>query len=163
MRTSDGGGERGYDAQMEITSRERHLPVDTLGLVLAVVIPGAHLQDHDGVRWVKEKLNERFCRLKVTFGDSAYGRSGFPARVKRKFGWVLKTILLPLGVKGFVVLPKCWIVERMFAWLPPYRRHNKDHETTTASANAFAHIVMIALMAKRLENVGSSISTHIYS
>ena len=152
IRTSEGGEERGYDAGKKITGRKRHLAVDTVGLVLAVVIHGANWQDQDGARGVLEKLNERFSRLKVIFGDSAYGRSGLPAWVKKKFGWVLQTVLRPVGVKGFVVLPKRWIVERTFAWLARYRRHSKDYEKTTASAEAFTHIAMIALMAKRLEN-----------
>ncbi|MHB8970675.1 MAG: transposase [Pirellulaceae bacterium] len=115
IRTSEGGEERGYDAGKKITGRKRHLAVDTLGLVLAVVIHGANWQDQDGARGVLEQLNENFCRLKVIFGDSAYGRSGLPAWVKNRFGWVLQTVLRPVGVKGFVVLPKRWIVERTVA------------------------------------------------
>ena len=137
IRTSEGGEERGYDAGKKITGRKRHLAVDTLGLILAVVVHGANWQDQDGARGVLEKLNERFCRLKVVFGDSAYGRSGLPAWVKKKSGWVLQTVLRPVGVKGFVVLPKRWIVERTFAWLARYRRHSKDYEKTTASSEAF--------------------------
>ena len=97
-----------------------------------------------------DKLNEQFRRLKVVFGDSAYGRSGLPDWVKETFGWVLQTVLRPVNVKGFVVLPKRWIVERTFAWLGRYRRHSKDYEKTTASAEAFTHIAMINLMSKRL-------------
>jgi putative transposase len=150
IRTAEGGEERGYDAGKKITGRKRHLAVDTLGLVLAVVIHGADWQDQDGAHWVMEKLNEKFRRLKVIFGDSAYGRNGLPKQVKEAFGWVLQTVLRPVGVKGFVVLPKRWIVERTFAWLVRHRRHSKDYEKTTASAEAFTHIAMIYLMSKRL-------------
>ena len=150
IRTAEGGEERGYDAGKKITGRKRHLAVDTLGLVLAVVVHGADWQDQDGARWVMEKLNETFCRLKVIFGDAAYGRSGLPDWVKDSFGWVLQTVLRPVGLKGFVVLPKRWIVERTFAWLIRYRRHSRDYEKTTASSEAFTHIVMINLMSKRL-------------
>ena len=97
-----------------------------------------------------KKLNEQFCRLKVVFGDSAYGRCGLPDWVKESFGWILQTVLRPVGVKGFVVLPKRWIVERTFAWLGRYRRHSKDYEKTIESSEAFTYISMIALMSKRL-------------
>lgn len=59
-----------------------------------------------GAKWVMDKLGEQFRRLKIVFGDSAYGRSGLPEWVKETFGWVLQTVLRPVGVKGFVVLPK---------------------------------------------------------
>jgi putative transposase len=150
VRTAEGGEERGYDAGKKVTGRKRHIAVDTLGLVLAVVVHDATIQDQCGAEWVMDKLNEQFRRLKVVFGDSAYGRSGLPDWVQETFGWVLQTVLRPVNVKGFVVLPKRWIVERTFAWLGRYRRHSKDYEKTTASAEAFTHIAMINLMSKRL-------------
>jgi putative transposase len=152
IRTAEGGEERGYDAGKKITGRKRHLAVDTLGMVLAVVVHGAGWQDQDGAEWVMDKLGEQFRRLKVVFGDSAYGRSGLPNWVKETFGWVLQTILRPVNVKGFVVLPKRWIVERTFAWLARYRRHSKDYEKTTASSEAVTYIAMISLMSRRLAN-----------
>lgn len=150
IRTAEGGEERGYDAGKKITGRKRHLAVDTLGLVLAVVIHSAAVQDQYGAEWVMDKLGAQFRRIKVIFGDSAYGRSGLPEWVKETFGWVLQTVLRPVGVKGFVVLPKRWIVERTFAWLARYRRHNKDYEKTEASSEAMTYIAMISLMSKRL-------------
>lgn len=152
IRTSEGGEERGYDAGKKITGRKRHLAVDTLGFVLAVVVHSADWQDQDGACWVIEKLNEKFRRLKVIFGDSAYGRNNLPTWVHEAFGWVLQTVLRPVGVKGFVVLPKRWVVERTFAWLGRYRRNSKDYEKTTDSGEAFTYIAMIALMSRRLEN-----------
>ena len=128
IRTAEGGEERGYDAGKKITGRKRHLAVDTLGMVLAIVVHGAACQDQHGAEWVMDQLGEQFRRLKVIFGDSAYGRSGLPDWVKETFGWVLQTVLRPVNVKGFVVLPKRWIVERTFAWLARYRRHSKDYE-----------------------------------
>ena len=152
IRTAEGGEERGYDAGKKITGRKRHLAVDTLGMVLTVVVHGAGWQDQDGAKWVMDKLGKQFRRLKVVFGDSAYGRSGLPNWVKETFGWVLQTILRPVNVKGFVVLPKRWIVERTFAWLARYRRHSKDYEKTTASSEAVTYIAMISLMSRRLAN-----------
>jgi len=150
IRTAEGGEERGYDAGKKITGRKRHIAVDTLGLLLAVVVHRADCQDQDGAEWVMEKLGEHFRRIKVVFGDVAYGRSGLPEWVQETFGWILQTVLRPVGVKGFVVLPKRWIVERTFAWLVRHRRHSKDYEKTTASSEAMTYIAMISLMTKRL-------------
>ena len=155
IRTAEGGEERGYDAGKKITGRKRHIAVDTLGMVLAVVVHSATCQDQHGAERVMDKLGEQFSRLKVVFGDSAYGRSGLPDWVKETFGWVLQTVLRPVNVKGFVVLPKRWIVERTFAWLARYRRHSKDYEKTTASSEAMTYIAMINLMSRRLENTGN--------
>ena len=88
----------------------------------------------------------------MIFGDAAYGRANLPDYVRDTFGWILQTILRPVGLKRFVVLPKRWIVERTFAWLARYRRHSRDYEKTTASSEALTYIAMIALMSKRLAN-----------
>lgn len=154
VRTAEGGDERGYDAAKKITGRKRHLAVDVLGLLLAVVVHGADCQDQDGARRVLTQLGEQFRRIKVVFGDVAYGRSGLPAWTAATFGWILQTVLRPVGVSGFVVLPKRWIVERTFAWLTRHRRHARDYEKLPASSEAFAYIAMIGIMSKRIANSG---------
>ena len=150
VRTAEGGEERGYDAGKKITGRKRHLAVDTLGLILTVVVHGAYWQDYDSACFVLTKLKEKFRRLKVVFGDSAYGKNGLPEWVKESFGWILQTVLRPVGVKGFVILPKRWIVERTFGWLGRYRRNSKDYERTTKSSETMIYISMINLMSRRL-------------
>jgi putative transposase len=150
VRTAEGGEERGYDAGKKITGRKRHIAVDTLGLVIAVVVHGASWQDYDGACFVLKRLQQICPRLQVLFADSAYGRNQLPLWVQSTFGWVLQTVLRPAGVKGFVVLPKRWVVERTFAWLARHRRHSKDYERTTSSSEALIYAAMISLMSKRL-------------
>lgn len=150
IRTAEGGEERGYDAGKKITGRKRHLVVDTLGLVLTVVVHGAYWQDHDGAVLALMRLQTRFGRLKILFADAAYGRNGLPEWVRETFGWVLQTVLRPVAVKGFVVLPKRWIIERTFAWLVRYRRNSRDYERTTESSEAIIYLSMINLMSRRL-------------
>ena len=70
VRTAEGGQQRGYDANKKIPGRKRHLAVDTLGLILAVVVHGADWQDQHGACWVLEELRRKFHRLKVIFGDA---------------------------------------------------------------------------------------------
>lgn len=148
--TEVGGRERGYDAGKKVSGRKRHLAVDTLGLVLAVVVHAASSQDYDGARTVIAKLKVDYKRLKVIFADSAYGRNGLPSWTKSTFGWILQTVLRPVGTKGFVVLPKRWVVERTFAWLARCRRHSKDYERNPATSEAMINISMINLMSRRL-------------
>jgi len=150
VKTTEVGGVRGYDAGKKVAGRKRHIAVDTLGLLLAVVVHRADVQDQDGAKSVLECLRHGFARLKVIFADSAYGRSGLPAWVVANFGWILQTVLRPVNTKGFVVLPKRWIVERTFAWLGRSRRHSKDYERTTESGTALIQISMIHLMLRRL-------------
>jgi putative transposase len=88
--------------------------------------------------------------LKVIFADSAYARNQLPDWVRATFGWLLQTVLRPVHAKGFVVLPKRWIVERTFAWLARYRRHAKDYERKPETSEALIYIAMINLMSRRL-------------
>jgi putative transposase len=153
VKTTEVGGPHGYDAGKKVNGRKRHIVVDTLGLILAVVVHPANVQDYDGavlVLGVVGRLKARFRRLKVIFADSAYGRNHLPRAVKEAFGWVLQTVLRPVDVKGFVVLPKRWIVERTFGWLGRYRRHSKDYERNTASSEAMIYIAMTHVMLRRL-------------
>ena len=94
--------------------------------LLAVVVHGAGWQDYDGAGFVLMRLQQGFRRPKVIFADAAYGKNGLPEWVASTFGWVLETVLRPVGLAGFVVLPKRWIVERTFAWISRCRRHSKD-------------------------------------
>jgi len=154
VKTTEVGGTRGFDAGKKINGRKRHLVVDTLGLILAVVVHSAGVQDHDGaldVLGVLDRLRSKFRRMKVIFADIAYSRNDLPLRVRTSFGWLLQTVLRPAKFKGFVVLPKRWIVERTFGWLGRYRRHSKDYERNTASSEAMIYISMIHLMLRRLE------------
>ncbi len=107
VRTAEGGEERGYDAGKKITGRKRHLAVDTLGLVWAVVVHGASWQDQEGAHFVFACLSQQCQRLKITFADSAYARDGLPEWVSHKpLAGSCKRCYVPLHAKGFVVLPK---------------------------------------------------------
>jgi putative transposase len=89
VKTSDLGGERGYDAGKKVNGRKRHIVVDILVLILAIVARAATAQDyHGGVQVLRivARLNARFCRLKVIFAESAYGRNNLPECVNAAFG-----------------------------------------------------------------------------
>jgi putative transposase len=119
--------------------------VDTLGLIWGLAVLPAGVQDRDGAKTLLGRLPE-LPRLAVIWADGAY--PAIADWVKRKFGWVLVTILRPVGVKGYVHLPKRWIVERTFGWLGRYRRLAKDYETNPKSSEAWVYIAMTHRMAR---------------
>jgi len=125
------------------------LAVDTLGLVLAVVVHAANVQDRDGAKLVLAKLVGHFPRLQLLWADGGYAGK-LVEWVLKTCGWVLEIVKRNDDVTGFQVLPKRWIVERTFAWLGRYRRLSKDYEATTASGEAWITIAMIHLMVRRL-------------
>src|ERR1039458_361954 len=152
----DGGkrGSRGYDAGKKVSGRKRHIVVDTLGLIIAIIVHAASLQDHDGARLVLAKLGEKrkgrrlFPRLKLIWADGGY--AGQLIDWARHLGrWTLQ--IVKRSEAGFAVLPKRWIIERTFAWLGKYRRLSKDYETLTESSESMIRIAMINLMLHRLK------------
>jgi putative transposase len=133
-----------------VTGRKRHLVVDTLGLLLAVVVHAANVQDRDGAKLVLAKARARCPRLQLLWADGNYaGR--LIAWVRDTCGWLLEIIKRPAEAKGVQLLPRRWVVERTFAWLGRYRRLSKDDEATTASSEAWLTIAMSHLMLRRLE------------
>ena len=129
--------------------RKRHLVVDTLGLLLAVVVHAADVQDRDGARLVLDKLVGRFPRLWLIWADGGYaGRLLVWALVAG--GWVVELVRKPEGARAFAVLPKRWVVERTFAWLGRSRRLSKDYEGLPETGETWLYLAMIHLMLKRL-------------
>ena len=142
-------GPRGYDAGKKIKGRKRHVVVDTLGLILAVVVHAADVQDRDGAKLVLTKLRGAFPRLKKIWADGGY--AGQLIEWAKSFGgWVLEIVKRSETVIGFAVLPKRWIVERTFAWIGRYRRMSKDYEALPATSEAMIYLVMINVMVHRL-------------
>jgi putative transposase len=136
----------------QIKGRKRHLLVDTLGLVLVVVVHAANIQDRDGAKLVLARLAHKFSRLRCIWADGGYaGQLVAWVRELRVWGKLrLEIVSRPEGVKGFLLLPKRWVVERTFAWLSRYRRLSKDYEYLTQTSEALIHIAMIHLMVRRL-------------
>jgi putative transposase len=147
VRTAE-GGERGYDAGKRTPGRKRHIVVDTLGLLLAVVVHSASVQDRDGVKLVLARLKGRSPRLRLIWADAAYEAAVGWAR--EFAGWILQLVRKPEDQKGFVVLPRRWVVERTFAWLMNSRRLARDYERLVESSEAMVKVSMIHLMLKRL-------------
>lgn len=123
-----------------------------MGLVLAVVVHPANIQDRDGAKLVLDIVRNSFSRLRLIWADGGYAGRLIDwvrdLRTQRKVR--LEIVKRSDDVKGFVVLPRRWIVERTFGWLGRYRRFSKDYEQLTSSSEAMIHIAMIGLMVRRL-------------
>ncbi len=121
-----------------------------MGLILALVVHAADIQDRDGAKLVLRKLLGQFPRLKLIWADGGY--AGQLIEWTWQLGhWVLEIVKRSDDVKGFKVLPKRWIVERTFAWFNRYRRLSKDYETLPESSESMVYLVMIHLMVRRLK------------
>lgn len=150
--TEIGGADRGYDGGKKIKGRKRHLLVDTLGLLVAVVVTAANLDDGTAAPQLLARVTaEELPRLKVIFGDNKYHNHSLNAWLaKNRPQWTIEVQSPPPGTKGFHAVRKRWVVERSNAWNGRARRNSKDYERTTASSEAMIQISSIHLMLKRL-------------
>lgn len=152
--TTELGGERGYDGGKKIRGRKRHIAVDTLGLLLAVVVTSASMDDATAAPQVFTQLTRRaHPRLEVIWADSKYHNHALHDWLRRRaqtIHWRLEIVSRPRAAKGFVLLPKRWVVERTFAWLGRHRRLSKDYEHRTDSSECKVRIAAIHLMLRRL-------------
>ncbi len=139
--------EKGFDARKKIKGIKRHIIVDTLGLILAVVIQSASVQDRDGAVDVVEKLTENWKRVVKIFADGGY-RGELIKTIKTKFNIGLEIIKRD-QLHTFKILPKRWIVKRTFSWLDTNRRNSKNYERLSETDVAMVHLSAIRIMLNR--------------
>jgi putative transposase len=148
-KTNEQGGIDGYDAGKKIMGRKRHILVDTMGLILAVVVHSAGIQDRDGAKAVFDKIRNDLPRLELVWADGGYAGK-LVEWVRIECGWVLEIVKRNDDVKGFKLLPRRWVVERSFAWLGRFRRMSKDYEFHPETSESMIHLAMINIMVRRL-------------
>ena len=153
--TEVGGEERSYDGGKKIKGRKRHLLVDTLGLLVAVLITGAGVDDGAAAPQLLGQITpEDFPRLVVIFGDNKYHNHTLEAWLKEhRPDWHIEVKMRPEGSVGFTPLKKRWVVERTNAWNGRCRRNSKDYERRVESSAAMIQISNIHLMLRRLSPV----------
>ena len=159
------GGLRGYDGGKKVRGCKRHLPVDTLGLLLKVVVHPANLHDRLGAKLaLVETLGNAFLRLQHIWADQGYAgalrqwaaeRLGIGLEVVypwwRQLQRYMPDLLEEMGFQpGFHVLPRRWVVERTIAWLGRACRLSKDDERLPASSEALVYLTCIRLLLVRL-------------
>ncbi len=162
VKATEQGGEHGYDGGKKINGRKRHILVDTMGLLLAVMVTTAALDDGAAAPLVVGRLDPKdYPRLQKLWGDNKYHNLNFRQWLAmNRPGWELEVKTREPGVKGFAVLPKRWVVERTFAWQGRYRRHSRDYERRTDSSEAMIRISSLHLMLHRLAPQKSMAAFH---
>jgi putative transposase len=169
--TAVGGEDRGYDGGKKVKGPKRHLLVDTEGLVLEVKVHSAKVMDYEGIKSLLWRADERFPRLSHLWLDAGYRGEGKgadwvenpkkPAPEEVLMAWAKEWAKEGVAVewrkllppKGFLVLPRRWVVERTLAWIDQTRRMSKDYERSCASGEALVYAAMIRLMTRRLARV----------
>jgi len=145
-----GAASRGYDGGKKINGRKRHLAVDTGGLLLAVVVTAASVQDRDGAGPLLALLRERFSTIVLVWADG-----GYAGRLVTWAGAVLRLSVTIVkrtdDTRGFVLLPRRWVVERTFGWLMRHRRLVRDYERLPEHHEAMVLWATVMIMTRQLE------------
>jgi transposase len=142
-------GTCGYDAGKKTKGQKRHIAVDTVGLLLTVLVTAASVQDRDGAHPLLAGLRERFSTITLVWADGGYGG--------RLVVWASSVLALTVSIvkrtddaRGFVVLPRRWVVERSFAWLTRYRRLVRVYERDPGHHEAMIWWASVHHMTRRL-------------
>jgi len=150
--TTSGGEQRGRDNAKNVDGRKRHLVVDSMGLLLAVLVTAASVDDAQAAQALFSRLQgQPVGKVRRVFADNKYHNFALYEWVEDNVAWDLVIVRRPEGKKGWVDLPLRWTVERTFAWLGRCRRLSKDREKSVRSSEAFVKLAMIHLMLNRLE------------
>jgi putative transposase len=149
---------RGWDNAKKVNGRKRHIAVDALGLLLAVVITAASVQDRDAARPLLWNLHRACRRIRLIWADAVYAGklAAWAASLKMTLQIVARR-----NPHAFEVLPRRWVVERTFAWISKHRRTVRDYERLPASHEAMILWAMTALMACRLTQPAHLSNTHL--
>jgi transposase len=151
--TGEGGQDRGYDAGKRTRGRKRHIGTGTLGLLLAVMVTSASVQDRHGGKAILERAAARFGSSALIWADVGYASqidTSLVTWARTAAGIVLQIVRRSDDVKGFRVLPRRWACEVTFGWLIRCRRLSRDYERLTSCSETMIKIAMIRLMAIRL-------------
>jgi putative transposase len=166
VKGTECGGDHGIDGHKKINGVKRHILVDTMGLLLAVVVTAASVTDAKAAREVFQRATaEGLPRLAKVLGDHVYGNEGLPEWTADNTTFRLEiTVKDPTpqepGKKKFQVIKWRWVVERTFAWLGRYRRNSRDYEKLSQTSESMLMISGIQLMLRRLKPRGDAFVFH---
>src|ERR1700733_7871671 len=160
--TTSGGEQRGRDNAKNVDGRKRHIVVDSMGLLLAVLVTAADVDDAKGAAELFARLADQpMSRVERMDADTKYHNFALYQWVQEHDEpWELSIVRRPEGAEGWVKLPIRWTVERTFAWLGRCRRLSKDREKSVLSSESFIKLAMIQLMSHRLRPSGVDAEFH---
>jgi transposase len=150
VKTTEASGPRGYDAGKKVKGRKRHILTDTTGLLVGAIVHTADIQDRDGAPMLLASIRNAYPWLRHVFADAAYAGDKLQHALDKLGTWTIEIIRRADAAKGFVLLPRRWVVERTFAWHNRNRRLAKDFEATIESALAWLMIASVKLLSRRL-------------
>jgi transposase len=150
VKTTEAGGPRGYAAEKMVKGRKRGILTDTIGLLVGAIVHPADVQDRDGALPLLASVRYAFPWLRHVFADSAYAGDKLKGALEKLGTWTMEIVKRSDVAKGFILLPRRWVVERTLAWLNRNRRLAKDFEATTESSVTWLYIVSVKLMSRRL-------------
>jgi putative transposase len=146
------------DGNKKINGVKRHILVDTMGLLLAVLVTAASVTDAKAAREVFRRAGEgELPRLRKVLGDHVYGNEGLPEWTAANMKYRLEITGKKAGEKGFKVIKWRWVVERTFAWLGRYRRNSRDYEKLPQTSEQMLKVSGIQLMLRRLDQKNSQV------
>jgi putative transposase len=159
--TTSGGQQRGRDNAKNVDGRKRHIVVDSMGLLLAVLVTAANVDDARAASELFARLDgQPMGKVVRMYGDNKYHNLALYQWVQENARWDLTIVRRPKGAEGWVRLPIRWTVERTFAWLGKCRRLSMDRERSVRSSEVFVKWAMIHLMLNRLEPTGTDAEFH---
>jgi putative transposase len=149
-KTTESGGPCGFDPAKRVKGRKRHMVTDTMGLLLALLVHPANIQDNHGAVPLLTALGEKFSKLRHIFADRVYRGPKLINALSGSGRWTIEIINRSQSVGTFKAEPKRWVIERSFAWFGRNRRLAKDFEATIESAEAWVTIASVRLLVRRL-------------
>jgi putative transposase len=149
-KTTESGGPRGFDAAKRVKGRKRHIVTDTQGLLLALLVHAANIQDNHGAVPLLARLRAKFPKLQHIFADRVYRGDRLRNAIAEFGRWTIEIVTRSERIGKFKPEPKRWVIERTFAWFGRNRRLAKDFEETIASAEAWLFIASVRLLSRRL-------------
>ena len=151
--TPESGGRAGYDGAKKRKGSKIHMAVDTMGHLLALCVTPANEQDRDQVKKLAGEIQKVTGKsVELAFVDQGY--TGEQAeKDAAKQGIKLEVVKRPEGKKGFILLPRRWVVERSFAWMSRFRRLARDYEQLPQTLAGFHFLAFAILMLTRVIGV----------
>ena len=153
VKTTESGGPRGYAAEKMVKGRKRHILTDTIGLPVRMIVHPANVQDRDGAPDLLASVRNLYPWLRYVFADGGYAGDKLKGALEGLGNWTIEIVKRPDAAKGFILLPRRWVVERTIAWLNRNRRLAKDVEATIESSVTWLYIASVKLMSRHLAAV----------
>lgn len=149
--TNSAPEDRGFDGGKQINGRKRFILVDVMGLLLKAIVTKASVPERKGAQELLNKTPAEILQhLELLWVDGGYDGPDFAAWVLEHYDIFIEVIKRSDGTKGFVLLPRRWVVERTFSWFGKFRRLSKDYERLLETSIAVIYAAMVSIMIRRL-------------